>query len=122
MTKDELKKEAEEKYKEHLADANYYESSEEESYLTGYQDGAEPREKIIAELKELLEACKQERTEALYRNDQYIKENEELKKRVEVTEIIKQLLLIPYANNEEVYADITSILAEAENFLKEVEK
>jgi chromosome segregation ATPase len=39
-------------------------------------------------------------------------------------EIIGQLLLLPYANNEEVYADVTSYLDEAEQFLKdsEVEK
>jgi hypothetical protein len=37
-------------------------------------------------------------------------------------EIIEQLLLLPYANNEEVYADVTSYLDEAEQFLKEVEK
>lgn len=37
-------------------------------------------EKENAELKELLEACKQERVEALYRNEQYIKENEQLRK------------------------------------------
>lgn len=36
-------------------------------------------EKENADLKELLEACKQERVEALYRNEQYIKENAELK-------------------------------------------
>lgn len=32
-------------------------------------------------------------------------------------EIIKQLLLLPYANNEEVFADVTSILDKAEQFL-----
>jgi hypothetical protein len=38
-------------------------------------------------------------------------------------EIIKQLLLLPYANNEEVFADVTSILDKAEQFLNsEVEK
>ena len=36
-----FEKEAEEKYKEHLADPNYYENSEEESYYTGFKDGAE---------------------------------------------------------------------------------
>lgn len=36
-----FEKEAEAKYKEHLADPNYYESSEEESYLHGFKDGAE---------------------------------------------------------------------------------
>ena len=36
-----FEKEAEERYKEHLADPNYYESSEEESYLHGFQEGAE---------------------------------------------------------------------------------
>lgn len=35
------------------------------------------------------------------------------------TEIIRQLLLLPYANNEEVYGDVTSILNKAEQFLKE---
>lgn len=34
--------------------------------------------------------------------------------------IIKQLLLLPYVNNEEVCADVTSTLDEAERFLKEI--
>lgn len=34
--------------------------------------------------------------------------------------IIKQLLLLPYANNEEACADVTSTLGEAESFLKEI--
>ena len=38
------------------------------------------------------------------------------------TEIIKELLLLPYANNEEVFADVTSTLNKAEQFLKEIEK
>ena len=74
------------------------------------------------------------------------KENAELKKQLEMSnkvyndnldyshhieeqltnakEIIEQLLLLPYANNEEVYGDVTSILDDAEQFLKdsEVEK
>ena len=37
-------------------------------------------------------------------------------------EIIKELLLLPYANNEEVYADVTSTLDKAEQFIKEIEK
>ena len=34
--------------------------------------------------------------------------------------IIKQLLLLPYANNEEVCDDVASTLGEAESFLKEI--
>ena len=36
-----FEKEAEERYKQHLADPNYYENSEEESYLRGFGEGAE---------------------------------------------------------------------------------
>lgn len=36
-------------------------------------------------------------------------------------DIIKQLLLLPYANNEEVCANVTSTLVEAESFLKEID-
>lgn len=36
-----FEKEAVERYKKHLADPNYYETSEEESYLRGFRDGAE---------------------------------------------------------------------------------
>lgn len=36
-----LEKEAVERYKQHLADPNYYENSEEESYLRGFREGAE---------------------------------------------------------------------------------
>ena len=32
--------------------------------------------------------------------------------------IIKNLLVLPYAENEEVYADVTSYLDEAEQFVK----
>lgn len=50
-------------------------------------------------------------------------QNKDLKyKLTKATEIIKQLLLLPYANNEEVYADVTSTLNKAEQFIKEVEK
>jgi len=48
--------------------------------------------------------------------------SEVLGKLTEAKEIIRQLLLLPYANNEEVNADVTSILNKAENFLSEVEK
>jgi len=58
MNIEELEKEAEERYKEHLADPNYYESSEEESYLRGFQEGVEPREKRIAELEAQIEKMK----------------------------------------------------------------
>jgi hypothetical protein len=36
-----FEKEAVERYKQHLADPNYYENSEEESYLRGFGEGAE---------------------------------------------------------------------------------
>ena len=37
-------------------------------------------------------------------------------------EIIKDLLNLPFANNEEVFADVNSHLDRAEQFLSEVEK
>ena len=44
----------------------------------------------------------------------------ELEKQLaQAKEIIKDLLNLPFANNEEVYADITSHLDRAEQFLKE---
>ena len=36
-----FEKDAEERYKQHLADPNYYENSKEESYLRGFGEGAE---------------------------------------------------------------------------------
>ena len=36
-----FEKDAEERYKQHLTDPNYYENSEEESYLRGFGEGAE---------------------------------------------------------------------------------
>ena len=36
-----FEKESVERYKQHLADPNYYENSEEESYLRGFRDGAD---------------------------------------------------------------------------------
>ena len=41
---------------------------------------------------------------------------------IEATEIIKDLLRLPYANDWEVYGDVTSHLDKAEQFLKEIEK
>lgn len=39
MTEEQIKHKAEQKYKEHLADPNYCENSEEESFYTGYVEG-----------------------------------------------------------------------------------
>ena len=41
------------------------------------------------------------------------------KQLTEAKDIIRQLLLLPYANNEEVYADVTSTLDKAQQFIKE---
>ena len=49
-----------------------------------------------------------------------------LKKRDEqltkAKEIIKELLNLPFASDEEVFADVSTILGKAEQFLSEVEK
>lgn len=39
MTEEQIKQKAEQKYKEHLADPDYCENSEEESFYTGYAEG-----------------------------------------------------------------------------------
>ena len=36
-----FEKDVEERYKQHLTDPNYYENSEEKSYLRGFREGAE---------------------------------------------------------------------------------
>lgn len=47
-------------------------------------------------------------------------QNKDLKQQLtKAKEIIKDLLNLPFANNEEVYADVTSHLDRAEQFLKE---
>ena len=43
-------------------------------------------------------------------------------KLIKAKEIIKDLLNLPFASNEEVFADVGSHLQKAEQFLKEVEK
>jgi len=96
-------------------------------------------EKENAKLKELLEACKQERIEALYRNEQYIKENAELKKRVDnlynsdcwasehltkAKDHIKKLLdcLKQDTNDPQTNYYVCQYMDKAEQFLSEVEK
>lgn len=96
---------------------------------------------ILKSTKELQEEIEQLKAVSDYQTDlgdKYAEENEKLKKINSETiselnhingdliikleqakEIIKQLLLLPYANNEEVHADVTTILDKAEQFLKE---
>lgn len=91
--------------------------------------------KAIAEPE--IERLKKENAELKEESDFYNKERgnykamyleEILKKKktkdqlIKAKEIIKDLLNLPFANNEEVYADITSHLDRAEQFLKEIEK
>lgn len=101
-------------------------------FLAGYKVGKTDLERENVELKELLEACKQERIEALYRNEQYIKENAELKKRVDnlynsdcwaseqltkAKELLKQWLQTSKASS----CDNINIVTDTEQFLSEVE-
>lgn len=51
MAKEEFKKEAEEKYNERLKQNGYKIEYRNETYIDGYIDSAEPREKRIAELE-----------------------------------------------------------------------
>lgn len=50
MIKEELEQEAEEKYNERLKQIGYKIKYRDETYIDGYLDGAEPREKRIEEL------------------------------------------------------------------------
>jgi chromosome segregation ATPase len=56
MTKEELKQEAEDKYNERLRQNGYKVDYKNETYIDGYVDSAEPREK---EIKSLGERCLQ---------------------------------------------------------------
>ena len=58
----------------------------------------------------------------IYQKGMYDEIEKRDKKLTKAKEIIKELLLLPYANNEEVFADVTSTLNKAEQFLKEIEK
>ena len=73
-----FEKEAEEKYKEHLADPNYYESSEEESYLHGFQEGAEYgyNKKCEETFEMALSQIKHDRATVLEENERLRKANE----------------------------------------------
>lgn len=86
-------------------------------YFDVFEEGYEQAEKENAELKEELKDAN-EKVVLLACN-----QNKDLKhKLTKATEIIKDLLNLPFANNEEVYADVTSHLVRAEQFIKEIEK
>lgn len=88
-----------------------------EHWYNKYKD-AEKRitdlEKENAELKKLKRECETSlcRAEYQYNYEQLTK----------AKEIIKDLLRLPYANDWEVYGDVTSHLDKAEQFIKEIEK
>ena len=119
MTKEELKKEAEE-YALKQWEGNIPWSVIQKSYY----DGAFPREKRIAELEKENKELKEKLGDILSLKDEELMclETEFNTYKSEAKEIIKKLLLLPYANNEEVFADVTSTLDKAEQFLKEIEK
>jgi chromosome segregation ATPase len=75
------------------------------------QSNVDTLQKNNAELKEKLNFSTQ-----YYRGE---KAKDQLTK---AKEIIKDLLRLPYANDWEVYGDVTSHLDKAEQFLKEIEK
>ena len=52
MTKEDIRRESEEKYNERLKQIGYKIKYKDETYNDGYLDGAEPREKRITELEE----------------------------------------------------------------------
>lgn len=93
---------------------------------------AEPREKRIAELEKenvelkgikdvatLIRANNDTVTTLMQLNNMLVSRNQQLTK---ATEIIKELLNLPFASDEEVFADVSTILGKAEQFLSEVEK
>ena len=58
MNKEELKQEAEEKYNERLRQNGIKVEYKNETYIDGYLDSAEPREKKITELEAQIEKMK----------------------------------------------------------------
>lgn len=130
MTKEEIQKNSEHwynKYKEIKAQVT-------QAHIDGYNRGyAKAKEKLETENNKLLDVINNQDVKIA----ELEKENAELKDNFKIAkdneyeyqslytkakEIIKELLLLPYANNEEVYADVTSTLDKAEQFLKEKEK
>lgn len=113
MTKEELKKEAEAKYKiggYPQLHPDYF------AFIHGYLAGAEPREKRIAEL---------EKENAELESDFRICEKNAdtyYDKLTKAKEIIRTFLNMPMPNNEEVFTDVGVFLTKAEQFLKETEK
>ena len=115
MKKDELEKEAQEKYNERLKQNGCNIEYRNETYIDGYLDSAEPREERIADLEnrnqELLESC--EGATMMYKDLQKSKE------------IIKKLLhTLENKDSEYTFAlkPTHPVLVEAEQFIKEGEK
>jgi hypothetical protein len=148
MTKEELEKEAEEKYGE--VDREFIACQDEgEVFNIGYVLGAEPREKRIAELEHQLTHrncvdCSNHSSKLRMRNLELEKENAELKEKLKPENCLKLLAkegYIKFTSDQltkakeiitELYHSIPSSMADyckdamgkAENFLKdsEVEK
>ena len=136
MTKEELKKEAEEKAFNYAdeqdvstsmwVDKDYTYIQVVNAYEKGALDFAEPREKRIAELEKKLGFAKQdvEMYEKTFKEfdkkvEQLVKENEQKDKRLtKATELIRDLLSCLYS----VEYDRVSDLEEAEQFIKDLEK
>lgn len=131
MTKEELLKEAEEKYNERLKQIGYKIKYRDETYIDGYLDGAGPREKENAELneqvlylKDNLRVARKDREDLqlevgkglqefikdcpytalkLYANEKYVEENTELKEEKKMLE--QGFVWHDYDAGEDCYED-----------------
>ena len=90
----------------------------------------EYEDKCLAQKIQYIKELKEENAELKSDNGEWEITSDKWKKVYELTdnqltkakEIIKDLLNLPFANNEEVFADVNSHLDRAEQFLSEVEK
>ena len=124
MTKEELEKEAEEKYSE--VDREFMDCQDEgEIFNLGYLASAEPREKCIAELEKENAELKKELKDA---NKKVVhlacNQNKDLKRKInKAKEIIKDLMSYSVQLCDCRHTvDFEKTREEAEQFLSEVEK
>ena len=123
MTKEELEKEAEEKYSD--VDREFIACQDEgEVFNIGYILGAEPREKRIAELEEELKDWKDEWQEQVQKatDEGYARtlQTIQLSKAKEIIQgLIHEISVFYIATDRTV---ISPTVKQAEQFLKEIEK
>ena len=123
MTKEELVKEAEEKYIKRLKQNGCNVEYKNETYIDGYLDSAEPREKRIVELEAEVNRLKLNEQLAVNNGKNLLKENAELEAQIEIMKTrIKEIIFSNDFVNNSPYQNLKKKVRALCDFYKEIKE